>query len=101
MTTAVVLLERLRHAGVRVFSNGDRLILDGPTEALPDRVVALVRRHKLELLCLLAAPQGVSTHPECGWCGAVLAPYLIRLAGGVDTLLCSNCRRWTAVGTPS
>jgi hypothetical protein len=100
MTTGVALLERLRHAGVKVAAEGDRLILDGPTEALPDHVVALVRQHKPELLRLIFARREVSTPAECGWCGVLLAPYLLDLAGH-PALFCTACKQWTLMGGAS
>jgi len=40
----------------------------------------------------LEAGQGISTPAECAWCGGVLVPHLLDLAGR-PALLCPTCRR--------
>jgi len=41
---------------------------------------------------------GRTTPAVCGWCGGVLAPYLLPLAGRGPALLCPTCKRWTVIG---
>ncbi len=99
MTTAVALLDRLRGAGVAVAVEGDRLILDGPTEALPDHVVALVREHKPELLVYLRQPTTteITVSATCIVCGGVREPVLYRVVGR-PAVRCASCGAWDLVG---
>jgi LSD1 subclass zinc finger protein len=99
MTAVVALLDRLRGSGVVVAVEGDRLILDGPTEALPDHLVALVRQHKPELLVYLRQPTTteITISATCIVCGGTREPVLHRVAGR-PAVRCASCGTWDLVG---
>ena len=91
------LLSTLEARGITVRVVGSSLGLTPAAAVTPDGV-AVVKAHKPTLLAILA---GRPTPAGCGWCGAALAPYLIRLGDGTDALLCPDCHRWTTVGAPT
>ena len=97
--TAETLLAELTRRGVKALALGETLRLV-PRAALDDNLIAEARRLKPEILRLLAGRPEVSSPTECGWCGGVLAPYLLDLAGRA-ALLCLECRRWTLAGGAS
>jgi hypothetical protein len=63
MTAAVSLLQQLRAAGIDVTADADRLQLRSRTP-LPHGLIELVRKHKPDLLALLA---GDNRQPLRGW----------------------------------
>ena len=93
--TAQAVLAELERRGVSASVNGDKLHL-APAEVLDEALIAEARRHKPELLRLVARHQ-VVTPAECCWCGATLVPYLLDMAGR-PALLCPTCHKWTLAG---
>ena len=86
MTDAATLLDRLRAAGVELGVDGEKLILDGPVDALPDELVALARQLKAEVMALvrrgmtkherlmLAGDAAQRIHEHCAICKACPEP---------------------------
>ena len=82
--TARDLLATLGKLGIAATVNGDKLLLDGPNDALTDELIEAVRRHKPEIIRALADCRHPHHEPShwldhepvdhrirttCRWCG--------------------------------
>lgn len=53
MTAALKFIQDLTAAGVTISREGDTIVLDGPEEALPDTMVAIIRELKPQIMACL------------------------------------------------
>jgi len=65
---ARALLRELRRSGVTIEAEGEQLIVDGPTRALTDEIIASVQGSKSELLYLIRPPEGRHCWRAEDWC---------------------------------
>jgi hypothetical protein len=65
--SAGAFLRDLASRGVSVAARGSRLVVDGPSDALSDRVVEELRALKPEILALLSTRSGGSRWDAADW----------------------------------